>query len=120
MRAVPQTNTRSIPVSSLLRASHAKLSAIAALILLGVAGGLVATVRVFPDGFEAQAVWFVTLLPGALPAYAISDLLYRLAPRASDAGFWIVLATFSFLWYWLLSYVLLRFFRSRFKPWNGF
>jgi hypothetical protein len=50
----------------------------------------------------------VILLPAALPVYLLSDLVYRHAPHAEPIVFWTLTAGFNFLWYWLLSFIVIK------------
>jgi hypothetical protein len=42
----------------------------------------------FQHGFEEQVGWYVTLLPGALVAAAISDIIRKTIPGAARVAFW--------------------------------
>jgi hypothetical protein len=57
-----------------------------------------------PGGFEGQGVWLFLLLPGSFPAYALSDLVYKLAPGAESLAEKVLIVGFNFAWYWLISY----------------
>jgi hypothetical protein len=100
--------------------SDARLAWFMAVLFTGIAAVLVATVRVFPGGFETQAIWLFVLLPGALFALPLSDLFRGLPRQAEGIVFWLLLVLLSWPWYWLVSYLLVRFFRRVPKSWDGF
>jgi hypothetical protein len=60
------------------RISDWKLACVAALFLLAVAAFIMFVMR--PGGFETAIGWFFLLLPGSIPAYVVSDSIYKLAP----------------------------------------
>ena len=64
-----------------------------------------------PGGFEGQGGWLLVLLPAVLVAYPLLDYIYKVAPHAEPAAFWVLLVGFNFLWYWGLSYVVIKFWR---------
>jgi hypothetical protein len=88
------------------RFSDWKLACIPAVVLLGLA--LALEFGVHPGGFETQNFWFVTLLPGAIVAFFAADYAYRVAPWADPVVFWSFAVGFSFFWYWVISYAVIK------------
>jgi len=78
-----------------------------AIVLTGLATVVVFGIR--PGGFEGQVGWFFALLPAAFAAYPLSDYIYDVAPRVERIAFWTSLVGFNFLWYWGISYAVIRF-----------
>lgn len=93
-----------------LHISDKRWACIDALCLLGVAVCVVFVIN--PGGFEGQGVWLLVLLPGSIPAYVLSDLVYKLAPSAEPLAKWVLIAGFNFAWYWLVSYGTIKTFRA--------
>ena len=78
---------------------------------------LVAIAIVFgirPGGFEGQAAWYLILLPGGIPAEDVSDFMNspRVGARTDSFVFWLLLVGFNLLWYWLVSFVVLKVHRA--------
>jgi hypothetical protein len=71
-----------------------------------------------PGGFESQGMWLFVLLPGTLAVYPLSDLSYRLAPHAEPAIFWMLVFGFNFIWYWGISFIVVKTLRT--ASWQGF
>lgn len=90
--------------------SDFKLASIAAVFLTSLA--MLVVFGFNPGGFETRDVWFLILLPAGLLAYPLSDLVYKMAPRAEPVMFWILMSTCNFLWYWALSLIAVKVFRS--------
>jgi hypothetical protein len=88
------------------RISRWKRAPIAAVILTTLAVAVVFGIN--PGGFEVQGSWFLVLLPAVLVAYPLLDYIYKVAPHAEPTAFWVLLIGFNFLWYWGLSYVVIR------------
>jgi len=86
-----------------------KRAAFAAIVLSGVATAVVFGFN--PGGFEGQGGWLLALLPAALLAYPLLDYIHKVAPHAEPAAFWALLVGFNFLWYWGLSYIVIKFWR---------
>jgi hypothetical protein len=61
-----------------------------------------------PGGFETQGLWLLVLLPATLAAYPFSDMVYQHAPYAGRVVFWTAVISFNFLWYWLLSSIVIK------------
>jgi len=85
-----------------------KWACIAAACLLGIA--LFITFVIHPGGFEGQVGWFLALLPGAIPASLLADLVYKLAPSVEPVIYWALMLIFNFAWYWGISYAWIKFF----------
>jgi hypothetical protein len=64
-----------------------------------------------PGGFESQSLWLLILMPAALVAYPLLDLVDRLGPHADQIAFWPLMLGFNFLWYWGISYTVVKIFR---------
>jgi hypothetical protein len=92
----------SIPDWKRAGVARAGLTAFAVLVVFGIS----------PGGFEKQGISLLVLLPAALAAYPVSDFVYKAAPRAEPVVFWIFVASFNFLWYWFLSCVAIKIYRS--------
>ena len=90
--------------------SDRQWAVVAALGLVGLAACVIFWVH--PGGFETQIAWLLILLPGEFVAAPVSDQLYRLAPRAERIVFWTLLIGLSILWYWGISYTLMKIFRA--------
>jgi len=83
-----------------------KRAALVASLLIVLATALVFGIN--PGGFEGQGGWLLVLLPATLGAYPILDYIGKVAPHAEPAAFWMLLIGFNFLWYWGLSYVVIK------------
>jgi hypothetical protein len=94
-----------------LRVSDKKWACVGALCLLGIAAFIMFAVR--PGGFETAIGRFFLLLPGSIPAYVVSDRVYRLAPKVEPVVYWTLIIGLSFVWYWGISYVVIKIFRGR-------
>ncbi len=93
-----------------LRISDWKWACVAAPGLVGLAACVMFVVH--PGGFETQIGWFLVLLPGAFAGYPLSDHVHRLVPRAEPIVFWTLIVGLSFLWYWGISYSMIKIFRA--------
>lgn len=78
----------------------------AAACLIGGAASFLFVIH--PGGFETGIGWFLVLLPGAFIGYPLSDHLHRLAPHAEPIVFWTLILGISFLWYWGISYGIIK------------
>jgi hypothetical protein len=65
----------------------------------------------FQHGFEEQVGWYLTLLPGAVVAAAISDIIRKTTPGAGRVAFWGLLIGLNFLWYFGISLVAIKGYR---------
>lgn len=65
----------------------------------------------FQHGFEEQVGWYLILLPGAIVAAGISDLIQKLIPGAKSVAFWGLLICLNFLWYFGISLVAIKAYR---------
>jgi hypothetical protein len=79
-----------------------------AAVLLALAGLAVFKI---PHGFEEGVGWYVSLLPGAIFAAAISDLIQKVIPQSKCIVFDILLICFNFLWSFAISYLPLKTYR---------
>jgi hypothetical protein len=73
-----------------------------------VAIALIVIFLIHPGGFETGIGWFFAVLPGALPAILVSDHIYRVAPSIERAAYWLLLVGISFVWYWAITFVLIK------------
>ena len=92
-----------------LHISDWKRASIAAVILTGLATAVVFGIN--PGGFEGQIGWLFVLLPGAFVAYPLLDYIQKVAPHAEQAAYWALLIGFNFLWYWVISYAVIKIWR---------
>ncbi len=81
---------------------------ISAAVLLALAGLAVFKI---PHGFEEGVGWYLCLLPGAIFAAAISDLIQKVIPQSKSILFDTLLIGFNFLWYFVISYLPLKTYR---------
>lgn len=91
-----------------IRRSDWSRSCIAAAGLLGLAALAVFGIS---HGFEEQVGWYLILLPGAFFAAAISDFITRIVPRDNSIVFYGLLVCFNFIWYFLICYTGIKFYR---------
>lgn len=99
------------------RLSSARLALLLAVLLLSLAGAIIYFVH--PGGFEGQIVWAFVLLPGFLPAQAVSVITDKASTRVASISFDAAFLFFNLLWYWTISYGIVRMARHS-KPWDGF
>lgn len=85
--------------------SDSKWACIAAFALVTVAFALIALVH---PGFEEQVGWFLNLLPGAYAAAPFAYRVYRFAPSVEPIAFWVPLVSISFVWYWTISFIVIK------------
>jgi hypothetical protein len=78
--------------------------------LVGIAAFVMFVIR--PGGFESAIGWFFVLLPGAIPASLVSDRVYKSAPNAERVIYWALIIGVSFVWYWGLSVLTIKIFRT--------
>ena len=91
-----------------LHLSDSRRAAIGALCLFG---GAAYAVFGFQHGFEEQVGWYVTLLPGAILAAGISDIVTKTTPSAGSVTFWGLLVCFNLVWYFGISFVAIKAYR---------
>lgn len=91
--------------------SDKKWACIAAICFLGMAAFVIFVIK--PGGFEGQGAWYYLLFPGALPASVLSDLTYERVPTLYPAIYWSLVISFTFAWYWGISYATIRSFHAR-------
>lgn len=65
----------------------------------------------FQHGFEEQVGWYVTLLPGAIIAAAISDVIRKAIPGAERVAFWSLVIGLNFIWYFGISWIVIKVYR---------
>ena len=65
---------------------------------------------IHPDS-QGHAAWFFALLPGAYAAPAFLDLEWRLFHHAGPAVAWSTEILFSYVWYFVVSYAVIKFYR---------
>jgi hypothetical protein len=91
-----------------LHLSDRKRAGFAAVALLGLAAYAVFG---FQHGFEEQIGWYLTLLPGAMPAAGITEVLQKGIPSAKSATFWALFICLNFLWYFGISFAVIKAYR---------
>jgi uncharacterized membrane protein len=89
-----------------LKFSDWKWACVAAFGLLGVAAFIVFAIH--PGGFEGQIGWFFSLLPGAIVGASLSDRVFKVVPLADAIVLWISVYVISFLWYFAISYAVIK------------
>jgi uncharacterized membrane protein len=97
-----------------------KSASIAALALLGIAAFVVFVIH--PGGFEGQIGWFFGLLPGAAVGAVVSDRVYRVyrvTPVLEPLAEWGSIVCVSFLWYFVISYGVIKAFRLVSRGFNS-
>jgi hypothetical protein len=82
---------------------------ITALMLLGAAAFIAFVVH--PGGFEGSVGWLFGLLPGALLAAILVAPLAKSSPSFSSGLLWPLILWISFLWYFAVSYALIKSYR---------
>jgi len=65
----------------------------------------------FQHGFEEQVGWYLTLLPGAIVAAGISDFIQKTIPNAKSVTFWSLVVCLNFLWYFGITFAVIKAFR---------
>jgi hypothetical protein len=96
-----------------LHFSDGKYACMAASALLGIAAFIVFGIH--PGGFEGQIGLFFALLPGAIAGAFISDRIFHQTPFASAIAAWSAIIGISFLWYFAMSYAVIKAFRLGFR-----
>jgi hypothetical protein len=86
-----------------------KWAFLAALLLMG--GAVFIMFVIHPGGFEGQIGWFIALFPGAIVSMPLSDWVYRTLPWAANIALWIPTISISFLWYFVISYTVIKAYR---------
>ncbi|HYA22775.1 MAG TPA: hypothetical protein VEF05_01360 [Terriglobales bacterium] len=99
-----------------LHLSDSGRAAFGAVCLFGVAAYAVFG---FQHGFEEQVGWYITLLPGAIVAAGISDIVTKIAPSAEFVTFWGLLVCFNLVWYFGISFVAIKAYRFVAKASTG-
>jgi len=83
-----------------------KSACITAFALLGIAAFIVFVIH--PGGFEGQIGWFFGLLPGAVVGAALSGHTHHLTPVLESIAAWGSIVCVSFLWYFVVSYTVIK------------
>ena len=92
-----------------LQMSDWKWASIAAIALTALATAVVFGIR--PGGFEGQMAWYFMLLPASIVAEPISDVFNKASTREESVVFWVLLVCFNFLWYFGISYTIIKAYR---------
>jgi hypothetical protein len=96
------------------RISDSKLACFSAAFLTGL--GVLVVFGFQPGGFETQGAWLLVLLPAGVAAYPLSDFVHKVAPHADALIFWTFMVIFNLIWYWILSFAVIKLFRVRQQP----
>jgi len=83
---------------------------IVAIVLLGAAAAIVFLLH--PGTGQGQIGWTAGLLPGSLVGAMLLGVVQDLMPHAQRAGYLAVTIVFSFLWYFLIAYVVVKISRT--------
>jgi hypothetical protein len=62
-------------------------------------------------GFEESIGWYLCLLPGSFVAGGISDKLSKTSEKAAYLAFWGTLLALTFLWYFAISFAVIKIYR---------
>jgi hypothetical protein len=71
-----------------------------------------------PGGFEGQIGWFIGLMPGALLWYLLADHVRAIPPAVEPILIWGSVLGITFLWYFAISYVLIKAYRLVARLWT--
>ncbi len=96
-----------------LAMSDWKCAFIAALILLALAAFILVVIH--PGGFEGQIAWFFGFLPGAFVAASVAGQWAHRTPLLASIMLWPFILCVSFIWYFAISYAVIRACRLVFK-----
>ena len=88
------------------RFSDWKWACLTALVLLGSAAFVIFVIH--PGGFEGQIGWFIALFPGAIAGLKLSEHFYRTVPWLEPIALWTPTVNISFLWYFVISYMVIK------------
>ena len=80
-----------------------------AIALLAIAVVIAFGIRPDPQG---HARWFFVVLPGAFAAPAFLDVEWKVFHHAGPAVAWSTEILFSYVWYFVVSYVLVKGYRT--------
>src|SRR5215470_4996207 len=100
-----------------LLSSDWQRACLASLVLLVLALLLVFKLH---HGFEEGIGWYLVLLPGGILASLVTDSLLKGFPYGESVVFDVLLIGFNFSWYFVISYAVLKAFRSALKIKNRF
>ncbi len=90
------------------RISDERRALLLAIALLAIAVLIAFWVRPDPQG---HATWFFVVLPGAFAAPAFLDLEWKVFHHAGPAVAWSTEVLFSYVWYFVVSYVAVKGYR---------
>lgn len=79
---------------------------IAAALLLGVAAFVVFVVH--PGGPQGQVAWYGALLPGSFVGVVVLSYIQGFIPHAQRIAYLCLMVLFSFLWYFLIAYIVIK------------
>jgi len=85
-------------------------AALAAAVLLGMAALLVFVVHA--GGPSAQVGWYAGLLPGLVVAALLGIVVEGLFPHGQWIAYIGLTLVFSFLWYFIIAYIVLKVVRA--------
>lgn len=81
-------------------------ASIAAVVLLGAAAVIVFVLH--PGGTPGQTVPYAGLLPGSIVGAMLMGVAQDLMPHAQRAAYLCFLIVFSFLWYFVIAYIVMK------------
>ena len=84
-------------------------ASIAASGLLAIAAFVIFVIH--PGGFEGQIGWAFALMPGMPAGLILADGVYKVAPSADRIVLWSSALGITFLWYFAISYSVLKIYR---------
>jgi hypothetical protein len=85
-------------------------ASIAAALMLAVAALTVFFIH--PGTRPEQVVWYAGLLPGSIVGAMLSSTVESSVPRAQWIVYQLSLIVFSFLWYWVIAFVVVKIVRA--------
>lgn len=83
---------------------------LAAAVLLGAAALLVFLAH--PGGSPVQVGWYTGLLPGSVVAALLGGFVQDLFPHAQRIAYFSLMLVISFLWYFVIAYIVLKIVRA--------
>lgn len=78
----------------------------AAVVLLGAAAVVVFVLH--PGGAQGQTGWYAGLLPGSIVGAMLVGVVQDLMPHAQRTAYLCFLTVFSFLWYFVIAYIVIK------------
>jgi uncharacterized membrane protein YfcA len=85
-------------------------ASIAAALMLAVAALTVFFIH--PGTQQEQVVWYAGLLPGSIVGAMLSSTVQSSVPWAQRIVYQLSLIVFSFLWYWVIAFVVVKIVRG--------